>query len=201
VLLCTGMIDQLPELDGLRALWGTSVIVCPYCHGWEVQDRAFGLLALDAEMLEMALLLCGWSRDVVALTDGKFAVPAETRERLGRARVWIDERRIARLAAQDGRLARVEFAEGSPLPLEVLFTRPRQSQVPLVSSLGLAVDRMGYLAVDEMRRETSIPGIHAGGDLVMPAQSAILAAASGTSAAAALNHALTVELALDGALA
>ena len=41
VLLCTGMIDELPGGDGFRALWGTSIFQCPYCHGWEAQDRRF----------------------------------------------------------------------------------------------------------------------------------------------------------------
>src|SRR5687768_10156835 len=45
VLLCAGMIDELPDLEGFRALWGTSVFQCPYCHGWEHRDRRFGVLA------------------------------------------------------------------------------------------------------------------------------------------------------------
>ena len=57
-----------------------------------------------------------------------------------------------------------------------------------------------YVQVDEAQRETSIPGIYAGGDLLTPKQGALLAAASGTKAAAMLNHALTVDLAITGAL-
>jgi thioredoxin reductase len=53
---------------------------------------------------------------------------------------------------------------------------------------------------DAMFGETSIPGIHAAGDLVTAAQAASLAAASGVRVAAALNHGLTVELAIAGAL-
>ena len=47
VLLCTGLIDILPDIDGLRELWGGSVFQCPYCHGWEVRDRRFAYLSLD----------------------------------------------------------------------------------------------------------------------------------------------------------
>jgi thioredoxin reductase len=54
--------------------------------------------------------------------------------------------------------------------------------------------------VDEMSRETSTPGIYAAGDLVMRAQQALLAAASGNLAAARLNHALTADLAACGGL-
>ena len=200
VLLCAGMIDELPGLDGFRALWGTSIFQCPYCHGWEAQDRRFAYLAGKVETLDFALLLRGWSGDVVALTDGQYDVPTEVRQRLESAAVPVDERRITRLAAKEGRLEHVEFVEGGPLPRDVLFAHPHQRQVDVVRSLALAVDSEGLVQVDEMSRETSTRGIYAAGDLVMRAQQALLAAASGNLAAARLNHALTADLATSGGL-
>jgi thioredoxin reductase len=200
ILLSTGMIDELPEIEGFTALWGRSIFICPYCHAWEVQDRRFGFLAPRPDLLEFSVMLRGWARDVVVLTDGRFAVPPEVRTVLTAARVSIEERRITRLAAREGQLHHLEFVEGGALPLDVLFVRPPQRQVPVVQSLGLAVDPMGYLTVDEMGRETSVPGIHAGGDLVTAVQGAVLAAASGMRAAAALNHALTADMAANGML-
>ena len=88
----------------------------------------------------------------------------------------------------------MQVADGPPRRLDFLFVRPPQRQVPVVQSLGLSLDPAGYVKVDEAR-ETSVPGIFAAGDLLTPQQGAIIAAASGTLAAAALNHALTIELA------
>lgn len=199
VLLCTGMIDELPDIEGFRELWGRSIFQCPYCHGWEVQDRRFGFLAPGLDSLEFALLLRSWARDVTVLTDGRFAVPSEARMRLASAGVPVEERRIERLSGSEGRLEAVELAGGSRLPLDVLFARPPQRQVAVVQALGLALDSGGYVAVDE-NRETSRSGIYAGGDLVTPVQSATLAAASAFLAAARLNHELMVELAASGAI-
>jgi thioredoxin reductase len=50
-----------------------------------------------------------------------------------------------------------------------------------------------------MKRETSIPGIYAAGDLTTRMQGAIFGAAAGVQAAAALNVELTMELASNGA--
>ena len=194
ILLCTGMIDELPEIEGFRALWGRSIFQCPYCHGWEVQDRKFGFLAPGVDMLDFALFLRGWTSDVVVLTDDRYAVPPEVRMRLAGAGVPVEERRITRLSGNDGHLDLVELAGGSRLRLDVLFARPPQRQVAVVQSLGLALDAGGYVQVDE-RRQTSIPGIYAAGDLTTPAQAAVPAAASGVQAAAGLNHELTMELA------
>ena len=200
VLLCTGMIDEVPAIEGAAALWGTAIFQCPYCHGWEVRDRRFGTVATQVEMLDFALLLRGWSADVVAFTNGTFAVPPETAARLEAGGVVLDERPLVRVSSDGARLAGVELLGGGTRALDVLFMRPPQRQVPLVRDLGLALDPAGFVQVDPMRRETSRPGIYAGGDLVTPMQAAIVAAASAMHAAASLNHELTIELAVAGTL-
>jgi len=45
VLVATGLRDELPDIPGLAQRWGTDVLHCPYCHGWEVRDRRIGVLA------------------------------------------------------------------------------------------------------------------------------------------------------------
>lgn len=46
LLLATGLTDELPAVPGMTASWGSSVLHCPYCHGWEVRDRAVAVLGL-----------------------------------------------------------------------------------------------------------------------------------------------------------
>jgi thioredoxin reductase len=201
ILLCTGMIDEPPAIEGVRELWGTSIFQCPYCHGWEVQDQRFAYLAANAEAMAFAVFLRGWTSDVVALTNGAFTVPPEVRANLTNGGVHIEERGIARLIANDNRLAGIELTDGGWLARDALFVHPVQHQVDVVRALGLTLDGKGYVQVDEMTRETSMPGIYAAGDLLTPGQSAILSAAAGTRAAGMVNHALTLEMATAGAFA
>lgn len=200
ILLCTGMVDELPEIPGLRALWGKSIFQCPYCHGWEVQDQRFAVLVHQPEMLEFALLLRGWTKDVMVLTDGRYPVPPETAARLSAGGVRLEERPVARLVARGDVLGHIELADGDTLERDVLFAHPPQRQVDIVRSLAVALDEHGYVKVDPMMRETSVPGVYAGGDLITRMQAATMAAALGMQAAAALNHGLVTELALGGAL-
>lgn len=200
-VLALGMIDVLPDdLPGYRELWGHSVFQCPYCHGWEVQDRRFAFLAPSPEMLPFASFLTGWSSDVVALTSGAFAVDAAARAELERTGVGLDERPLKRLHGVDGRLTAIEFTDGEALARDVLFARPPQRQTDLVRSLGLELDPLGYVRVDAQGR-TSMPGVYAAGDLTTPMQAALIAAAAGMQAAAALNHELTLARAVSGGAA
>ena len=189
VLLCMGMVDEPLPIAGMRELWGVSIFQCPYCHCWEVRDQRFAYLASSVETLEFAVFLRGWTSEVAVLTHGAFAIPNDVRGQIESKGVAIHEVPIARLTSTGGNLAAIEFADGSRLERDVLFTHPPQRQVDLVQSLGLALDDKGFVQLSD-QSETSIPGIYAAGDLTSPLQAAILAAASGTRAAAIINHAL-----------
>lgn len=190
VLVCVGMIDVLPDLPGVRELWGKAIFQCPYCHGWEVRDRSFGYLAASVEMLDWARFLLGWSSDVTVFTDGRYEVPGPIRERLEQAGVQVEERGVRALIGST-ELEAIELEDGHRLARRVLFMHPPQRQTDLVAGLGLALDEQGYVRVDE-HRQTSRPGIYAAGDLLSPVQAAVLAAAAGTHAAHMINHELTL---------
>lgn len=203
VLLATGMVDQMLPIEGFRELWGRSIFQCPYCHGWEVQDRRWGFLVVPtaaAHMLPFALQARGWTRDLVVLTNGNVDIPDDVRAQLVAAAIRIETAPIARLVARDGHLESVELATGATVPCEELFVQPPQRQVDLVRALGVALDDDGYVLADPMKRETSIPGIYASGDLTTRMQAAVLAAAAGTQVAAILNVDLAMELVREGAL-
>lgn len=198
VLLCVGMVDELLAIDGFRELWGHTIFQCPYCHGWEVQDGRWGYLAREADAahaLPFATMLRGWTKDVVVFTGGAFELPPDVRERLGAVGVRIETAPLAHI-----RRGAVDLADGTAVACDALFTHPPQRQVELIRALGVALDEHGYVRIDPMTRETSIPGVYAAGDLTTRMQAAIAAAAAGTQAAAMINMELTMELAASGAL-
>jgi thioredoxin reductase len=203
LLLCTGMVDEMLPIEGFREHWGHSIFQCPYCHGWEVQDRRWAYLALpqhESHFIPFALKLRGWTRDVVVFTNGAVKVADEAQQKLERAGIRLETAPIGRLVSRDGSLESVELSDGRRVPCEALFVHPPQRQVELVRSLGIELDEDGYVRVDPMKRETSVAGIYASGDLTTRQQGAVLAAASGTQAAAMINLDVTMELALCGEL-
>ena len=64
VLVTTGVVDELPSLPGVAELWGRDVVHCPYCHGWEMRDRAIGVLGRGPASVHQALLFRQWSADL-----------------------------------------------------------------------------------------------------------------------------------------
>lgn len=191
VLLTLGMIDLPLPIPGYAELWGTSIFQCPYCHGWEHGDEPFGVLATSLPLVDWSPFLTSWSRDVIVFTGGAFEVPRETKTRLQAKGVALEERPVASLRGEGGKLAEIVLADDVRIARSVLFARPPQRQATLVTSLGLALDEGGYVALNE-RKETSVPGIYAAGDLSTQMQGAIMAAAGGVMAAAMATHELVL---------
>ena len=201
-LLCTGMIDELPAIDGFRELWSHAIFQCPYCHGWEIRDRRWAYLGRAAEaghLLPFTLMLRGWTSDVVAFTGGEFELPEDARATLAAAGITLETAPVARLVARGHELEAVELSDGRQVACDALFTHPPQRHVDLIRQLDLALDEHGFVKIDPMRRETSVPGIYAAGDLTTRMQAAIHAAAAGTHAASMINVELSAELAVQGA--
>lgn len=202
ILLCTGMIDEMLSIDGFRQLWGQSIYQCPYCHGWEARDRPWGYLVLPHTLnhfVPFALQARGWTRELTVFTNG-IAIPDDALAQVRAAGIRVETAAISRLVAREQHLESIVVADGTAVPCESLFVHPPQRQVDLVRTLGLALDDDGFVKTDPMKRETSVPGIFAAGDLTSRMQAAIVAAAAGMQAAAMINVELTTELVMSGAL-
>jgi thioredoxin reductase len=198
IVLCLGLVDELPDLPNYRALWGTSIFQCPNCHGWEVRDRRFGYLAPNDRCAEWSLLLRAWTTDLVVFTNDAFEPPAALVADLAAARIGLETRPVIGLRAEAGKLAGVQLADGSEIARDVLFVRPPQRQTALVKSLAVRLDDE-LVWVDD-KHQTSVEGIYAAGDLMTSNHGALVAAAAGSSAAHNLDEELTRDLVLSGAI-
>jgi thioredoxin reductase len=192
LLLATGVIDELPPLEGLDALYGISVHHCPYCDAWEWRDRPLAAYGEGEEATGLALSLTFWSPDVLLCTGGA-ALPDGAAARLEAAGVKIREEAVLRLEGRKGRLERLVFAGGEPAARSALFVVARQQQrSPLAERLGCRFTDRG--TVDTGTCEvTNVPGLFVAGDASKEAQFVAVAAAEGTEAAMAIHKALMKE--------
>lgn len=193
LLLATGVVDQLPEIQGLAQLYGISVHHCPYCDAWEWRDQPLAVHGRGEEGPGLALALTSWSRDVVLCTDGPSDIPEGSAEQLSGAGIEIREERIVRLEGRDGKLERVVFDEGPALSRKALFVcSGHQQRSDLARKLGCRFTEKG--AVDTGFCEaTNVPGLYVAGDSSKDAQFVIVAAAEGAEAGMAINKALLQE--------
>jgi thioredoxin reductase len=194
VLLATGVEDVLPALPGFRDLWGTGVLHCPYCHGYEVRDEPLAVYGRGKAAVGLALLLTNWSKDIVVVTDGPGHLSDYGRQRLRQHRIGLRQEKVAGLVGgPDGLLRCVEFEDGTYLERKAIFLHaPQEQRSSLAADLGAYITSKGAVWVDK-NSQTSIAGLYAAGDTTPGQQQALLAAAAGGKAAICLNEALTKE--------
>jgi thioredoxin reductase len=197
VLLATGMRYCPPNIPGLEQLWGRSVFQCPFCHGWEMRDKRLAALVDGDDAVHSALMLRGWSDDVVLLTDGASKLDAGERERLESAKVTVDERRVVELVGQGPQLTAIVFADGSRLERDgLLVEAPLRQRSRLAEQLGAACTdgplAPDAIAVDSLHR-TSVPTVFAAGDLCTEQPSVAGAIASGSQAAMTIVQSLLAD--------
>jgi thioredoxin reductase len=163
LVLAHGLRYDPPPLPGIAPLWGRSVFHCPFCDGWEVRDRRLAVHGNGPEVARSALVVSGWSRDVVLCTDGPARLDGE-RAVLEAAGIRIREEPLRELAGHEGRLERIEFASGPAEHRDALFVRTQREQPNgLAAALGCNLTPGGTIETDADGR-TNVPGVYAAGD-------------------------------------
>lgn len=64
MLVATGLVDEYPDIPGLRDRWGRDVVHCPFCFGWELRDQPLAVLATGPRAAAQALMWRQWSENV-----------------------------------------------------------------------------------------------------------------------------------------
>lgn len=195
LLVATGLTDDLPAVPGVAELWGRSVLHCPYCHGWEVRDRAIGVLAPGPQGPVQALLWRQWSEDVVLLTHDGAPPSAEQRALLAARGVRVVEGEVAALEVADGTLAGVRLGTGEVMAREALVVAAHfRANAGLLAGLGVRpVEQVVHGAVRGTRvpadptGRTEVPGVWVAGNLADVTAQVMAAAAHGMAAATAIN--------------
>jgi thioredoxin reductase len=157
LVLAGGMDYEVPDVPGFAELWGGAVFHCPFCHGWDVRDRAVAVYG-PAEIADrLAKLLSGWTDDVTVADP----------EKVGGVRVEGDSLRA--LVNRDGTEVRCEA---------VLVHAPLRRRDDLADRLGLELTEDGFVRVDG-EAHTTVPGVYAAGDLAVAPQQVAVALGSG----------------------
>lgn len=195
VLLATGVRDELPPIPGLRERWGVTVMHCPYCHGYELDGGAIGVLGVSPLSVHQALLVSDWG-DVTFFTDGKLNPDAEEREMLARRKVKIEAMGVAAIEGDTDAALDVRLLDGRRVTLRGLFVGSRvEVASTLAEGLGCDIEEtpQGHIISTGPDKQTSVPGVYAAGDTGQMMQSITMAMSDGVFAGINMHRSLIWE--------
>ena len=198
LLVTTGLVDELPDITGLRERWGKDVLHCPFCHGWEVQDQAIGILGNGPWSVHQALLFRQWSSNLTLFLNNK-TQPADVElEQLAARGIKVVEGAVESLRVEQDMLRGVALAGGPEVAVDAVVVGP-QVRVRLDAFAGLGLNAsphpMGvgdYLETDP-DGATAVPGVWAAGNVTDIRAQVLASAAAGAWTAVVINNDLMAE--------
>jgi len=194
VLLATGLVDEVPNLAGIGALYGRSVHHCPYCDGFEHSDQLIAVYGAGDKGAGLALMMTQWSSEMILCTGGEGTVTKAMTQRLSERGIKLFPDPIAELEGDGGRLKRIRFQNGEAVERTAMFfTTGCHQKSNLSKLLGCTRDEKGGVVTDPVTEETSVPGVYVAGDVSRDVLLVAVAAAEGAKAGVAINHALLKE--------
>ncbi|MEU4546821.1 NAD(P)/FAD-dependent oxidoreductase [Nonomuraea dietziae] len=198
LLVAIGLVDELPDVRGLRARWGRDVVHCPYCHGWEVRDQAIGVLATGPLSVHQALLFRQWSADVTFFSHTMPPPTGEQAQQLAARGIRVVDGEVASLEIAEDRLVGVRLSDGTLVARETVAVSPRMAaRAGFLAALGLRPadhpSGAGEHIPSDAAGRTEVPGVWVAGNATDLAAQVGSSAAAGAAAAAQINADLVAE--------
>ena len=191
LVIATGVVDELPTIEGVTERWGRSVFHCPYCHGYELDQGRIGVLATSALAMHHALMLPDWGQTTLFLNDA-FTPDDGQRAALAARGVTVQAGAVARLVDT----ATVELRDGRQVVMDGLFTVSRTHLAsPVATQLGCALEEGptgSFIRTDAMQA-TSVPGVFACGDAARAAGNVAISVGAGALAGAMAHRSLMFD--------
>lgn len=195
IIVATGLKEILPNIKGLKDMYGTSLFNCVYCDGWELRDKPLVVISESNSIFHTTQMVYNWSQDIVVCTNGVKGILTEREKQiLLENRIEIRETKISSLEGNNGNLYNINFEDGEILPRSGGFLAPSfEQRVNFLTNFNFSKNNLGGFSTDGYGR-TSILNLYVAGDssYILPSQ-LIQAAADGSRVAMSVNQDLTLE--------
>jgi thioredoxin reductase (NADPH) len=195
VILAMGASHRAIGVPGEKELTGRGVSYCVHCDGALFRDKAVAVIGYGNGAARAVLYLANIASKVHLLSS---------REKLVAESVYLERiKKLSNFTATNGAeiseiagdqfVSGVEFKVGNtPRSLKVDGVFVEMGMKPntdLATALGLEMTPQGYVKVNRLNQETSMPGVFAAGDLTGGRLQVATAVGTGASAAiSALQH-------------
>lgn len=197
LVLATGLVDLLPDIDGVDAFWPQNLFHCPYCIAPELVNEPLGVICETEEAFFLSSIVHKWSKDLILFTNNSQSLSEEEKVKLESRSIPIISDLITKFSGTPGHNINIHFDRQDMVSRRGVFMHlpVKQRAENLLKQLNLAVNEEALVNVDATF-QTDIPGVYAIGDMSQMVQKVTTAIASGTCAGFEIDHQLTeIEMA------
>jgi len=199
VLAATGLVDELPDIDGLAEHWGRDVIHCPFCHGYEIRDRRIVQIVTSPRGLHTAPLFRQLSAQLTVVLHDPVEIDDSELGALRAGGVDVVRGQVSRIVTgPDGHVMAVELPGDTHIDADTVVVGPRfKVRVEPFEELGLRAavhpTGLGDFVETDATGATAVPGLYAAGNVTDPSQQVLQAAADGSRVGGMISFSLAED--------
>lgn len=193
VILAGGLIDDLPDVPGIQEGWGSSVLHCPFCHGWEIRDQRIGILTRGEVAIHHAMLFRELSDNVTVFLHGAAEPTEEQWHQLAALNVRVVHPRVDKLILEGSQVKAVQIEGGRKFEMDAVVVAPKYNvRTELFEALGgeATSTPFGIQIQADANGGTSVPGAFTAGNTGQPMAMLVAATASGVTTGSAVHGSL-----------
>lgn len=191
VILANGFKDIYPAVDGFIACWGDSILMCPFCDGYENRDRVWGLVILsERDLAHKPMIYRNWTQQIKYIIAPDVKITPEQEAELTVQGFPVHHGTITEVHHTDGKVEAVTLDTGETIAVQTLWWtldhKPQSLTIQVIANFGLELEETGIIKTDAFY-ETSTKNLWAVGD-IKGWSTALGAAFAGSQAAYAITR-------------
>ncbi len=183
VIVSSGVMDNLPEIENVHTYLGTSFFTCVDCDGYRCTDRKLLVIGNSIYTVRLAFAMKEMFTKDVTLLLCIYNPPEDYKEELADQGIRLVKGRPRRITGT-GRMEGLELQDGSIIECEVIMSNfGFKLNNAFLSELPLKRDGKGFKYVTNHNYESSIGGLYIVGPLNTGHDQVVIAAGEGAVAA------------------
>ncbi len=190
VIVSSGVMDNLPDIENLYKFFGESYFTCIDCDGYRTTGKKLVIIGKSEKTLRLALAMKQmFTKDItVILSSGRNSSDYEGQLKEENIKLLIGE--PSKLLGQE-KMEALELRDGRRVECEVIMSNlGYRLNDEFLSELPLKKDKKGVMYVTGAEYETSLSGLYIVGPLNTGNDQVVIAAGEGAVAAIDINKRL-----------
>lgn len=188
VIVNSGVMDRLPEIEGMHRFFGTSIFTCVDCDGYRTTGKKLLLIGNHINTVRLAMGMKRMYTKDITLLLLMYEPPDDYREELAEEGIPLVKGRPKRVLG-DERLTGIELEGGRVIECEaVMFNFGFGLNDEFLSELPLPRDAEGFKYMVNRNYEAGVSGLYIVGPLNTGNDQIVIAAGEGAVAAIDIKH-------------
>ena len=190
VIVSSGVMDNLPDIENLYKFFGESYFTCIDCDGYRTTGKKLVIIGKPEKTFRLALAMKQmFTKDItVILSSGRNSSDYEEQLKEENIKLLIGE--PSKILGQE-KMEALELRDGRRVECEVIMSNlGYRLNDEFLSELPLKKDKKGFMYVTRAEYESSLSGLYIVGPLNTGNDQVVIAAGEGAVAAIDINKRL-----------